>query len=80
MSTKWDENTDIKAAFQKVYSEPINLEEEIPIRIKYIVWKDKQYLSFLIHHIIFEGVSINRFFNEFKTIIQSSFRYCRFVW
>ncbi|MFS4432364.1 condensation domain-containing protein, partial [Chryseobacterium sp. S90] len=52
-------------------NERFNLQEDLPIRVKVLNYEGEYYLSVVIHHIAFDGWSIDIFLRELNSIYQS---------
>ncbi|MDR6373311.1 amino acid adenylation domain-containing protein, partial [Chryseobacterium bernardetii] len=52
-------------------NERFNLQEDLPIRVKVLDYEGDYYLSVVIHHIAFDGWSIEIFLRELNSIYQS---------
>ncbi|WP_426480020.1 amino acid adenylation domain-containing protein [Chryseobacterium sp. CBSDS_008] len=62
---------DFEQALSKAMNERFNLQEELPIRVKVLEYEDEYYLSVVIHHIAFDGWSIDIFLREVNSMYQS---------
>ncbi|MGV2473805.1 UNVERIFIED_CONTAM: condensation domain-containing protein, partial [Ralstonia mannitolilytica] len=52
-------------------NERFNLQEDLPVRVKVLDYEDDYYLSIVIHHIAFDGWSMDIFLGELNSIYQS---------